>query len=107
MKDYKETRRHQEPIAPWYFVAKTGMKTELTVTKVRYFNTRRGLGYECQTNKKNIQIWNDGDGGETYIHGKETRLYHDMKEMDLERLIDEFENTNEKVLKFIQQQYER
>lgn len=42
-------------------------KNELKVTGVRYFNTRRGLGYECTTNIPGVRIWNDGDGGATYI----------------------------------------
>ena len=44
------------------------MKTnELKVTGVRYFETRRGLGYECTTNVPGAQIWNDGNGGGTYV----------------------------------------
>lgn len=42
-------------------------KSNLKVTGVRYFNTRRGLGYECTTNIPGVRIWNDGDGGPTYI----------------------------------------
>ena len=41
----------------------------LTVTKIRYFETRRGVGYECQTNVKGITIWNDGNGGITFLDG--------------------------------------
>tara|TARA_R100000426_G_scaffold52163_1_gene37862 strand:- start:45 stop:302 length:258 start_codon:yes stop_codon:yes gene_type:complete len=44
------------------------MKTnELKVTGVRYFETRRGLGYECTTNVRGARIWNDGSGGGTYV----------------------------------------
>ena len=32
----------------------------LEVTKVRYFKTRRGIGYEAKTNLSDIRIWNDG-----------------------------------------------
>ena len=42
-------------------------KNELKVTGVRYFNTRRGLGYECTTTIPGVTIWNDGDGGPTYV----------------------------------------
>ena len=43
------------------------MKKQLKVTGVRYFETRRGLGYECKTNIKGLAIWNDGNGGGTYF----------------------------------------
>ena len=38
------------------------MKKELEVKGVRYFETRRGLGYECKINFKGITIWNDVNG---------------------------------------------
>ena len=41
----------------------------MKVTSVRYFTTNRGVGYQCQTNIKGIEIWNDGMGGATYIDG--------------------------------------
>ena len=41
-------------------------KYDLKVTSVRYFNTRRGLGYECTTSVPGVRIWNDGNGGGTY-----------------------------------------
>ena len=42
--------------------------TIIEVTDVRYFQTRRGLGYECKTNIEGVSIWNDGFGGGTYLH---------------------------------------
>ena len=73
-------------------------KQELKVRSVRYFNTRRGLGYECKTNKLNVVIWNDGQGGGTFIapHYPYTKDYQDMmeNESDLEDLINEFEGVN-------------
>jgi len=68
----------------------------IKVTSVRYFETRRGLGYECQTNIPKIVIWNDGNGGGTYIErcieAKDLKLYELEKEYQLESLIDEYEN---------------
>lgn len=40
----------------------------IKVTSVRYFETRRGIGYQCETNL-GFEIWNDGDGGGTYATG--------------------------------------
>jgi hypothetical protein len=40
----------------------------IIVTGVRYFETRRGIGYQCKTNL-GFEIWNDGDGGGTYVDG--------------------------------------
>lgn len=66
----------------------------MKVTSVRYFETKRGLGYQCETNIKNIEIWNDGNGGGTYIDGalKDTKLLKEYTEDELERLIDQYEN---------------
>ncbi len=71
------------------------MKTNLKVTSVRYFETRRGVGYECKTNNKFVQIWNDGQGGNTYLDGDAGNLnpYRELRDMDLEELIDEYEQT--------------
>ena len=67
----------------------------LKVISVRYFETRRGLGYECKTNIPNVIIWNDGDYGCTYIEpcieAKRLKLYQ-LSEHQLEDLINEFEN---------------
>ena len=67
--------------------------TTLKITKVRYFKTRRGVGYECNTNHQDVKVWNDGQGGETYITEKNpSRLYDNLNEWDLEKLIDIYEN---------------
>ena len=39
----------------------------LKVTSVKYFETRRGVGYTCKTNVKGVEIYNDGQGGDTYL----------------------------------------
>jgi hypothetical protein len=66
----------------------------LQITNVRYFKTRRGVGYECDTNIDGIKVWNDGMGGETYIErckkAKEMKLYG-ISEFELEDLIDKYE----------------
>ena len=72
---------------------------DLKVTSIRYFETRRGLGYECRTNVKGLSIWNDGNGGQTFFDGNEyTKNYKQVSEYNnmyndskLEELIDEFE----------------
>ena len=65
----------------------------LEITSIRYFETRRGLGYECRTNVKGLSIWNDGDGGPTYLnHDNMNDDYHHLTEYQLESLIDEYEN---------------
>jgi hypothetical protein len=71
---------------------------DLQVTSVRYFETRRGIGYECQTNMSNVEIWNDGDGGPTFvapsIEAKKLKLYN-LPEEHLESLIDKYENSKQ------------
>lgn len=42
------------------------MKT-IKISKIKYFETRRGVGYIVTTNVGNI--YNDGNGGETYVDG--------------------------------------
>ena len=72
----------------------------LKVTSVRYFKTRRGLGYECKTNVRGISIWNDGNGGQTFVYGnKHTQNYSvvhkyaaEYSDDQLEQLIDKYEN---------------
>lgn len=62
------------------------------ITSIRYFETRRGLGYECATNAKGISIWNDGNGGGTYLNNDNMNDdYHHLTEDQLERLIDKYE----------------
>ncbi len=65
---------------------------KLKVTSIRYFETRRGLGYECRTNTKGISIWNDGQGGGTYLDNNNMNDdYHHLTEFQLEEVIDEYE----------------
>lgn len=77
---------------------KTNNMTDLKVTSVRYFETRRGIGYECNTNIPTVQIWNDGNGGGTFIApciaAREMNLYK-ISESELESLIDKYENVNQ------------
>lgn len=72
-------------------------QVKLGVTGVRYFETRRGYGYEATTNVKNVVIWNDGHGGGTFIspHSPYTTPYIDMKESELEKLINHYEMSKE------------
>ena len=65
----------------------------LKVTDIRYFETRRGVGYECQTNVKGITIWNDGNGGATFLDGAwaDKKQFQELRDMDLENLINVFE----------------
>ena len=71
----------------------------LEVTSLRYFETRRGTGYECKTNIPNVVIWNDGMGGGTYfdrcMEAKNHKLYDLEKDQDyMEGLIDIYEGIN-------------
>ena len=65
----------------------------MKVTSVRYFETNRGLGYQCKTNVQGVEIWNDGNGGATYLVGsyKHTKNFNHLSESDLEKLIDKYE----------------
>lgn len=69
------------------------MKTDLKVTEVRYFETRRGTGYQVKTNIDGVEIWNDGMGGDTFLEGssRDTLPYRHLTESDLHLLIDNFE----------------
>ena len=71
----------------------------MKVTKIRYFKTNRGVGYEATTNYG--AILNDGNGGCTYFEPHrnkdgsipvELRKYRTVSEWDLEKLIDRYEN---------------
>jgi hypothetical protein len=68
--------------------------SDLKVTSVRYFETRRGTGYEVKTNVDGIEIWNDGTGGPIFLEGSARDLlpYKHLTEDDLHKLIDEFES---------------
>lgn len=67
----------------------------ITVKSIRYFETKRGVGYEAKTDKG--YIWNDGDGGATYFepnfpyHNKD---FEHLSEWDLESFIDLYETNN-------------
>ncbi|MAE55903.1 MAG: hypothetical protein CMK23_07895 [Porticoccaceae bacterium] len=66
----------------------------MKVTSIRYFETNKGIGYQCKTNIEGIQICNDGVGGATYLDGafKYTKNFDHLSELDLEDLIDQYEN---------------
>jgi hypothetical protein len=71
----------------------------MRVKSIRYFKTRRGLGYEAKTEKGSI--WNDGNGGGTYFEAdypkyKKIQFSH-LTESDLEKMIDIYEGVDEKV----------
>ena len=65
----------------------------MKVTSIRYFQTNKGVGYQCQTNIDGVEICNDGMGGATYLDGafKYTKNFEHLSEWDLEDLIDEYE----------------
>ena len=65
----------------------------MKVISVRYFETNRGLGYQCKTNIQGVEIWNDGNGGATYLDGsyKHKKNFNHLSESDLEKLIDKYE----------------
>jgi hypothetical protein len=71
--------------------------TDLRVTSIRTYNTRRGVGYECKTNFKGVSIWNDGNGGQTYLNfdlrdeSFNPKKYEELSEWDLEDLITKYE----------------
>jgi hypothetical protein len=71
------------------------MKTKIKVKSIRYFKTNRGVGYQAKTNIKGATIWNDGNGGETYLQTetpkRENKELYKLTEWDLERLLDVYE----------------
>ena len=66
---------------------------ELQVTSIRYYNTSRGVGYECKTNVPGLLVINQGNGGATYLTGKGSNEFFDYTEFDLEDLIDKYETS--------------
>lgn len=71
--------------------------SKLKVTSVRYFETRRGLGYQAKTNVDGVEIWNDGMGGCTFLEGENIHKYKHLDwdgEDGMDKLIDEFEEGN-------------
>ena len=74
---------------------------ELKVVGVRYYNTRRGVGYECKTNIDIVRICNDGRGGGTFVDGYKIAVRSGIKrerlddEWHLESLIDDYEHEQE------------
>ena len=69
------------------------MREKLKITEIRYFETRRGVGYECQTNEDGVTIWNDGMGGMTFIQGTWSKIkrHQYLRDIHLEEMIKEFE----------------
>jgi len=65
----------------------------MKVTSVRYFQTNKGVGYQCKTDIDGVEICNDGMGGATYLDGafKYTKNFEHLSEWELEDLIDEYE----------------
>jgi hypothetical protein len=74
------------------------MKTDIKVTGVRYFQTRRGTGYEASTSVPGVKIWNDGCGGCTYLDWDNVPddTIRMLGEAELEKLIDDFEERYKK-----------
>jgi hypothetical protein len=75
--------------------------TELKVVDVRYYKTRRGVGYQCRTNIQGVEICNDGNGGPTFVDGYKLATSAGVRrerlddEWHLESLIDEYEQEKE------------
>ena len=75
--------------------------TELKVVDIRYYKTRRGVGYQCRTNIQGVEICNDGNGGPTFVDGYKLATSAGVRrerlddEWHLESLIDEYEQEKE------------
>jgi hypothetical protein len=69
------------------------LELAMKVIKVRYFQTNKGVGYQCKTDVDGVEICNDGMGGATYLDGafKYTKNFEHLSEWQLEDLIDEYE----------------
>lgn len=63
---------------------------KIKINKIKYFETRRGVGYIVNTNVGNI--YNDGNGGETYVDGNWKG--ENLTEWELENLINEYEGVS-------------
>ena len=67
-------------------------KKKLVVKSIRYFEARKGTGYEAKTQFGTI--WNNGDGGGTYFEYDGTnkgKVFRDTPEWELEEYINIFE----------------
>jgi hypothetical protein len=67
----------------------------MKVKSIRYFETRRGLGYEAKTQFGTI--WNDGNGGCTYFEhdgSEEGKALRNTPEDELEQAINIFEGVD-------------
>tara|TARA_R100000935_G_C2791062_1_gene146036 strand:- start:653 stop:877 length:225 start_codon:yes stop_codon:yes gene_type:complete len=73
----------------------------MKVKSIRYFTTRKGMGYECMTSIPGVKIWNDGDGGTTYVESfiKLDRQSWEWTDTELEDLINEYEDAKELLTK--------
>ena len=47
---------------------------DITIASIREYETARGVGFECITNKGSI--WNDGNGGGTYFRANAPEHRH-------------------------------
>jgi len=68
----------------------------MKVKSIRYFETRRGLGYEAKTEFGTI--WNDGNGGSTYFEHNGTeqgKKFRNTSEDELEHYINVFEGVED------------
>ena len=74
---------------------------ELKVVDIRYYKTRRGVGYQCKTNIDGVEICNDGNGGPTFVDGYKLATSAGVRrerlddEWHLESVIDEHEKEKE------------
>ena len=78
-------------------------KPELKVLSIRYFETRRGTGYQAKTNVDGVEIWNDGMGGCTFLEGDNAHKYKHLDwdgEDKMDELIDQFEKCETPLKKF-------
>ena len=62
----------------------------IKISKIKYFETRRGIGYIVTTNVGNI--YNDGNGGGTYVDGNWKG--EELNEFELEDIINKYEGVS-------------